>query len=141
MGKILTLAGFMDDSFASKLAKKGTKRGKMYADDAFGSYEEENEDDAMDLDEDSDEGVGVRRSPRHERKKKMAGGKVNELSTTREIWSAFSQLFLLLPTRGRALVHAKCRKRIKKSVVKKLHDSDSDEAETRKIEEESKLKA
>ena len=114
-GEDIDTSGFADDSFASKLAKKGTKRGKMYVDDAFGSYEEENEDDAMDLDEDSDEGVGVRRSRRATKERKWPGGKVNELSTTREIWSAFSQLFLLLPTRGRALVHAKCRKRTRKA--------------------------
>jgi centromere protein C len=123
-------SGFADDSFASKLAKKGGKRGKVYVDDAFGSYEDAGEDEDMDLDDESDDdNTGTRRSRRATKGKKMAWWKGE-----RAIYNKGNMVGLLtaIPTpqnEKKRVGSRKLSKKDRKSVKKALHDSDSDEAE------------
>ncbi len=130
-GEDIDSSGFVDDSFAAKLAKRGNgKRGKLYVDDAFGTYEDADEDEDMDLDEDSDDdGGAVRRSRRATKGKKMAWWKGE-----RAIYNKGNMVGLLtaIPTPANTKKKAgprKVSKKDKKSVKKQLHDSDSDEAE------------
>ena len=129
-------SGYADDSFASKLGKrgKGAKGGKAFVDDAYGGYEQEEDEGLMDSDDDDDEG-GMRRSRRATKGKKMAWWKGE-----RAIYNKGTMVGLLtaVPTpvnknpKKRAL--NKVSKADKKGLKKTLNES-SDEEESVEAEE------
>lgn len=120
-------SGYADDSFASKLGKrgKGAKGGKAFVDDAYGGYEQEEDEGLMDSDDDDDEG-GMRRSRRATKGKKMAWWKGE-----RAIYNKGTMVGLLtaVPTpvnpKKRAL--NKVSKADKKGLKKTLNESSDEE--------------
>ena len=82
-------SGYADDSFASKLGKRPKgRKGTAFVDDAYGGYEQEQDEDVMDSDDDDVEEDGVRRSRRATKGKKMAWWKGSGPSTAKGIWWA-----------------------------------------------------
>lgn len=118
-------SGYADDSFASKIGKRGkAKKGKGFVDDAFGGYDQE-EEDLEESDED-DDGNGARRSRRATKGKKMAWWKGE-----RAIYNKGTMVGLLTavptPVNSKKRTLKKASKADKKSVKKALNESSDEE--------------
>ena len=118
-------SGYADDSFASKIGKRGKgRKGKGFVDDAYGGYDQEEDEGLEDSDEDDD--GGMRRSRRATKGKKMAWWKGE-----RAIYNKGTMVGLLTavptPVNQKKRTLKKVSKADKKSVKKALDESSDEE--------------